>query len=55
MITRQALRLGELWQDEVRRGTVTPVYDLVTLPGAGEVTFVEGALTEGLDVRCAAR
>ncbi len=47
VITRQALRLTELWEEHERRGAITPSADLTALPAPGEIMFIEGEIAEG--------
>lgn len=47
VITRQALRIAELWEEHERRGRIAPMADLTTIPGTGEIAFVEGEIAEG--------
>ncbi len=47
VVTRQALRLAELWQADSRNSSSSPRTDLPDLPAPGEIVFLESALAEG--------
>lgn len=53
VISRQAQRLAELWGE--RRTYTPPVSDVVQLPAAGDLVFVQGALAEGWKLDLAAQ
>jgi transcription-repair coupling factor (superfamily II helicase) len=47
IITRQALRLHELWIEQIREKGAVLAADLPNFPEAGKAIFIEGALAEG--------
>jgi transcription-repair coupling factor (superfamily II helicase) len=47
IITRQAIRLHELWAEQIREKGASLADDLPQFPDAGRAIFIEGALTEG--------
>lgn len=47
IITRQALRLHELWAEQIRERGAVLAEELPDFPEAGRAIFIEGALAEG--------
>jgi transcription-repair coupling factor (superfamily II helicase) len=47
VVTRQAVRLYELWREQLRDKRAALVESLYTLPVSGELDFIEGGLAEG--------